>query len=203
MSDRRNPFEKLPNETTPASPPDIFESLPVAEPRQRDRVWEKKHQDQKVVYRGVDPKAALRVREIAAELNVPTGEVARVLLEYGLDAYSRGDLNLAPRPNPARLRMTLYPSADTDAPAREIRRSTKKKAIREKAWRVITTWRNFSPELKHEIAVLASEKGLDVPVGELVSAFLLYALDAYENGDLEFQPVEKTTRYSLALGGDF
>ncbi len=201
MSDRRNPFGELSNEITPSSPPDIFESLPVAEPRQRDRSWERRHQSKKAVYRGVDPKAALRVREIAAELNVPTGEVARALLEYGLDAYSCGDLNLAPRPNPARLRMTLFPSQNT--PVRtKAKKGIKRKNSQSESWRVITTWRNFSPKLKHEIGVLASEKGLGVPVGELVSAFLQYALKAFDAGDLVLQPVEKTTRYSLALGDD-
>ncbi|MBT4456959.1 MAG: hypothetical protein HOC56_01650 [Anaerolineae bacterium] len=202
MSDRRNPFGKIPvNETAPASPPDIFESLPVAVPRQRGRVWERKHQGEKVVYRGVDPNAALRVRQIADELQVPTGEVARALLDYGLAAYSRGGLNLSPRPNPARLRMTLFPSENT--PARKVRKAGKRKPAKEESWRVITTWRNFSPELKDEIGVLASEKGLDVPVGELVSAFLQYALKAYARGDLALNPVEKVMRYSLALGGDF
>ena len=201
MSGRRSPFGVPPERTSPASPPDIFESLPVAAPRERDRSWERKHQDKKAVYRGVDPKAALRVREIAGDLNVPTGEVARALLEYGLDAYSHGEMDLTPRPNPARLRMTLFPSED--APIQKMGRTTKRKPTPEQRWRVITTWRNFSPELKHEIGVLASAKGLDVPVGELVSAFLQYALKVYDAGNLELKPVEKTTRYSLALGGDF
>ena len=201
MGDRRNPFGKKPNESTPASPPDIFESLPVAEQRQRKRTWERKHQHEKVVYRGITPQAVLQVSQIANELQVPTGEVARVLLEYGLDAYSRGDLNLDPRPNPARLRMTLFPSQTR--PTKKVRKIDKRKVIAEKSWRIITTWRNFSPELKHEIAVLASEKGLDVPVGELVSAFLNYSLNAYECGDLALKPVEKTTRYSLVPGGDY
>ena len=201
MSDRRNPFGVPHEQTSPASPPDIFESLPVAAPRERDRTWERKHQGEKVVYRGIDPKTALRVRQIADELCVPNGEVARALLEYGLDAYSRGDLNLSPRPNPARLRMTLFPS--DGAPVGKVRKAGKRKSAKEESWRVVTTWRNFSPELKDEIGVLASEKGLDVPVGELISTFLQYALKAYARGDLELNPVEKATRYSLALGGDF
>jgi hypothetical protein len=201
MSDRRNPFGIPHEQTSPASPPDIFESLPVAAPRERDRTWERNHQGEKVVYRGVDPNAALQVRQIADELQVPAGEVARALLDYGLDAYSRGDLNLSPRPNPARLRMTLFPS--DDAPVGKVRKTGKRKSAKGESWRVVTTWRNFSPELKDEIGVLASEKGLDVPVGELISTFLQYALKAYESGDLELKPVEKATRYSLALGGDF
>ena len=201
MSDRRNPFGQIPDASPTASPPDIFESLPVAEIRQRDRAWERRHLNKKVVYRGIDPYAALRVREIADELNVPTGEVARALLEYGLDAYSHGEMDLTPRPNPARLRMTLYPS--DDVPVQKTGRKSKRETTPEQRWRVITTWRNFSPELKHEIGVLASDEGLDVPVGELVSAFLQYALKVYDAGNLELQPVVKTTRYSLALGGDF
>ena len=110
MGDRRNPFGNIAvNESVPATPPDIYESLPMAAPRQRKRDWERAHQNEKVVYRGVDPQAALQVRQLAEELHVPVGEVARALLEYGLDAYSRGNLNLAPRPNPERLRMTLFP----------------------------------------------------------------------------------------------
>jgi hypothetical protein len=202
MSNRRNPFGDIPaSESSPAAPPDIFESLPVAAPRQRKRDWERDHQNKKVVYRGVDPQAALRVRQLAEELRVPIGEVARALLEYGLDAYSRGNLNLDPRPNPERLRMTLFPKRT--ASKQKIGKAGQKKISKEASWRVVTTWRNFSAELKDEIGVLASEKGLDIPVGELVSAFLQYALKAYDNGELILQPVEKATSYSLALGGDF
>ena len=77
MSDRRNPFGKTPDASIPASPPDIFESLPVAAPRERDRAWERKNHNRKAVYRGVDPKAALQVKQIAADLQVPTGEVIK------------------------------------------------------------------------------------------------------------------------------
>ncbi|MBT3315979.1 MAG: hypothetical protein HN390_15335 [Anaerolineae bacterium] len=202
MSDRRNPFGSPPPSAASISkPPDIYDSLPVAEPRQRKRDWEQDHQKEKVVYRGVDPKAALQVRQLAEELRVPVGEVARALLEYGLDAYSRGDLNLDPRPNPERLRMTLFPKGV--APKRKGRNTGRGKPSKEASWRVVTTWRNFSAELKDEIGVLASEKGLDIPVGELVSAFLQYALKAYGSGRLVLQPVEKATSYSLVPNGKF
>jgi hypothetical protein len=202
MSDRRNPFGDIPaSESAPATPPDLYESLPVATPRRRKRDWEREHQNEKVVYRGVDPQAALQVRQLAEELCVPIGEVARSLLEYGLDAYSHGKLNLDPRPNPERLRMTLFPKRT--ASKRKTGKAGRKKLSKEASWRVVTTWRNFSAELKDEISVLASEKGLDIPVGELVSAFLQYALKAYGSGELILQPVEKVTSYSLALDGDF
>ncbi|MBT3313039.1 MAG: hypothetical protein HN390_00355 [Anaerolineae bacterium] len=202
MGNRRNPFGDVPaNESAPATPPDIYDSLPVAEPRQRKRDWERAHQNEKVVYRGVDPQAALQVRQLAEELNVPVGEVARALLEHGLIAYSRGDLNLAPRLNPERLRMTLFPKKDVSK--RKAGKAGKRKDGKEASWRVVTTWRNFSAELKDEIGILASDKGLDIPVGELVSAFLQFALRAYESGDLPLQPVEKVVGYKLAQEGDF
>lgn len=71
----------------------------------------------------------------------------------------------------------------------------------EASWRVITTWRNFSPELKRTISALASEEGLNVPIGELVSALLRYGLRAHEMGLLKLEPVEKATILTLLNEG--
>jgi hypothetical protein len=78
----------------------------VAAPRKRNRQWEKQQQSRKVVYRGIDPKLALKVKAIADDLLVPAGEVACAVLEYALRSYERGDFDLHPRPNPERMRMT-------------------------------------------------------------------------------------------------
>lgn len=190
MSKRQNPFGDVPEikEELPA-PPDIYGSLRVAEKRQRNRDWERRHLGQKVVYRGVDPKLALRVREISEEINVRSGEVARFLLEYALSEYEAGHLILTPRPNPARMRMTLFPK---ETASRTMKASGSKKRTKKKeqpAWKVITTWRGFSPELKERISDLASYVELDVPVGELVSAFLRFSLDAHDQGYLKLEPV--------------
>ena len=115
MNNRRDPFQQPEGETSIPAPPDIYENLRVAEPRKRNRHWEKEHNSRKVVYRGVDPKLALRVKEIAGEFEVPEGEVARFLLEYAMRAYDEGDLDLIPHPNPDRMRMTLFPVDDTHA----------------------------------------------------------------------------------------
>ncbi len=72
----------------------------------------------------------------------------------------------------------------------------------EAAWRVITTWRSFSPELKRTISALASEEGLNVPVGELVTALLRYGLRAHQAGLLKLEPVEKATILTLLHGGE-
>jgi hypothetical protein len=177
--------------------PDIYEALRVASPRKRNRQWEKQHLSRKAVYRGVDPKLAMQVKSIAASLFVPEGEVACFLLSHALQAYATGDLNLNPRPNPCRMRMTLFPQADgRNGPKSEVCPARSKKAVA--LWRVIVTWRCFSPELKGELAALASEDGLNVPLGELVSALLRFGLKMYEMGVLKLEPVHKTGTLTLA-----
>src|SRR5512139_3303419 len=109
MKTRRDPFET--SEQTALTPPTVYDRLRVAGPRKRNRQWERQHQSHKAVYRGVDPKLALKVKEIAGELNVPEGEVARAVIEFALREYQDGGLDLVPRLNPSRMRMTLYPTA--------------------------------------------------------------------------------------------
>jgi hypothetical protein len=204
MSKRQDPFQGPEEDAKVPKPPDIYEGLRVAEPRKRDRRWEKGHQNQKVVYRGVDPKLPLRVKEIAGQLEVPEGEVARFLLDYALRAYESGALDLIPHPDPERMRMTLFPDPGSTwrgEPSRTSRK-TKRQKSRRGSWRVITTWRNFSPELKSEISDLASAAGLDVPVGELVTALLRFSLRAYDQGILELEPVELISGYRLEERGN-
>ncbi|RPI95632.1 MAG: hypothetical protein EHM40_02630 [Chloroflexi bacterium] len=203
MSKRRNPFETSELAPAPTAPPSIYESLRMASPRKRKRQWEKEHQSQKAVYRGIDPKLALKVKSIADDLLVPTGEVARVLIEFALRAHAQGDLDLNPRPNPSRMRMTLFPTSGLrrlyDEPARSARKAKGKQP--EALWKVITTWRGFPPELKRGLAMLASEDGLNVPVGELITALLCFGLRAYNYGLVSLEPVQKATRFTLTLNG--
>lgn len=200
MSKRRNPFETPEPVPSVTIPPSIYDSLRVAAPRKRDRRWEKQHQSYKAVYRGVEPKLALKVKAIAGDLLVPEGEVARAVIEYALRGYEQGDLDLHPRPNPYRMRMTLFPTSDStrsyDSPVK-----TAKRKQTQALWRVITTWRGFPPELKRELAALASDDGLNVPVGELITALLRFGLKAYDNGLLTLEPVQKRTTFTLAQEG--
>lgn len=199
MSHRRNPFAA--SNAAAIQPPSIYDTLRVASPRKRNRRWEKEHQSQKAVYRGVDPKLALQVKTLASDLFVPEGEVARCILEYAMRAYEEGDLDLLPRPNPFRMRMTLYPSIHVSR-GYSMKSKSHARKPRGASWRVITTWRSFSPELKRTLSALASEEGLNVPVGELVSALLRYGLWAHEAGLLKLEPVEKATVLTLLEGGE-
>ena len=197
MNKRRSPFETS-NESMPvvAAPPDLYESLRIAEPRKRSRHWEKQHQSHKAVYRGVDPRLSLRVKSIASDLLVPEGEVARAVIEHALRCYEHGEFDLNPRPNPYRLRMTLFPTHD---PMPTHSKNTKQKP--EALWRVITTWRGFPPELKRELSALASDDGLNVPIGELITALLRFGLKEFQHGRLTLTPVQKRTSFTLPLEG--
>ena len=199
MTGRRDPFEKT-ETPTPTQLPSLYDSLRVAAPRKRNRQWEKQQQSRKVVYRGIDPKLALKVKAIADDLQVPAGEVACAVLEYALHSYERGDFDLHPRPNPERMRMTLFPKSTSSHSKDKPRRSSRQKQP-EALWRVITTWRGFSPELKQELAALASDDGLHVPKGELITALLRFGLKAYETGLLVLEPKPKSTTFTLAHKG--
>lgn len=199
MSKRRSPFETSADPAQSVTvPPSLYESMRIAEPRRRNRHWEKQHQSHKVVYRGVDPKLALQVKSIAGDLLVPEGEVARAVIEHALRCYERGELGLNPRPNPYRLRMTLFPTHDA-IPVPQRSKGSKQKP--EVLWRAITTWRCFPPELKSELSVLASDDGLNVPIGELITALLRFGLKEVQSGRLTLTPVQKRTSLTLSLDG--
>ena len=199
MTGRRDPFDKT-ETPNPVQPPSLYDSLRVAAPRKRNRQWEKQQQSRKVVYRGIDPKLALKVKAIADDLLVPSGEVACVVLDYALRSYERGDFDLHPRPNPERMRMTLFPRSGSSHSFNRPQRTAKHKQP-EALWKVITTWRGFSPELKQELAALASDDGLHVPIGELITALLRFGLKAYETELLVLEPKPKSTTFTLAHKG--
>jgi hypothetical protein len=197
MKQRRNPFGEIPADPA-TQPPALSAGLRLAEKRTRSRHWEKENLSWKAMYRGVDPALALQVKQIAGDLQVPTGEVARALLEYGLRALGSGELELLPQPNLPGMRMTLYPQEQRTTKRRSP--VSRKRAGEEKGWRVIVTWRGIPPGLKQEIASLASAEGLNVPTGELVTALLRYSLRAYEYRLLRLEPVEKVSTYTLFAG---
>lgn len=150
--------------------------------QRRNRQWDKNHQSHKVIYRGVDPKLALQVKTTAKKLRVPAGEVARAVMMYALQSYEQGELELTPRLAHDGLRNTL---SFTDPFGYQKTQNKKNKA----RWRVITTWRNFSPELKQALATMASHEVLNVPLGELITAFLRFGFQAYESQLLVLKPL--------------
>ena len=180
----------------PIIPHDIYQDENLdASAHGRSRDWERRHLDEKVAYRGVKQEYVQEIQRLAADLLVPQGEVARSILEYSLRRYEQGFLDLVPRPDPRRMRMTLHPTMYEGRKKTMKRKSGSSQP--KTTWRNITTWRNFSPELKRTISALASEEALNVPVGELVNALLRYGLQAHKAGFLKLEPVEKAAVLTL------
>ena len=65
-------------------------------------------------YRGIPDAVDREVGRIAVQLHVPKGEVMRALLEYALDAYQAGELQLTPRSNGGRPSLYLGQSGTQD-----------------------------------------------------------------------------------------
>ncbi len=61
---------------------------------QRNREWER--QNPPTCYRGIPAELHAAIVEIAGDLAVPPGDVARKLMEYGLAAYRAGNINFQP-----------------------------------------------------------------------------------------------------------
>lgn len=74
---------------------EALETLGRAGPK-HDREWEARQRKRGVVatYRGIPPELQERIKEIAHEHQVKIGDVARRFLEYAVQAYDAGDLEL-------------------------------------------------------------------------------------------------------------
>jgi len=60
-----------------------------------------------VTFRGIPPRLNDELKTVASELGVTVGDLARAFLEYGLEAYRSGELEL--HAHPVRKRFTLFP----------------------------------------------------------------------------------------------
>ena len=87
---------------------DALETLTRAGPK-RPRRWESEQRQAGVVvtYRGIPAGLQARVKEIAGDLGVNIGEVARAFLEAGVASYESGDLQL--ETHEITRKNTLYP----------------------------------------------------------------------------------------------
>lgn len=96
--DRRNPAE-----TTGR----ISDSLTVAKPKKRGRQWKKEYNKNVVAYRNIPPALHEQIKEIAKANNVLVSDLARYFLEFALNEYKAGNLEL--RPVMKTVVFTLFP----------------------------------------------------------------------------------------------
>lgn len=162
---------------------------PGHRPAKRNRGWEKTHRP----YRYVN--VPLEVREdvlaLAEHLRVPAGDVAHAFFEYGFDCVDEGKLSLTAQPNPLGRKMTLFPQKQIGAweeaqgPQRNIPARKKKKVERKQKSVPAVSYR-IPPGIHTDLCSLAEE--LAVPVGDVVTLFLLHGLKAYRAGSLKLTP---------------
>lgn len=67
---------------------------PAPEAGRRDRTWEQEQRQagHVVTYRGIPAEVQERIRNMAAEIGVPVGEIARLALERLLAEYEQGQV---------------------------------------------------------------------------------------------------------------
>lgn len=201
--------DMLTDTATDSLPNEFAEKIPLADtagvwnrygrrPAKRNRNWEKAHRPYRYV--NVPVEVREQVLALAEHLNVTADEVARACLEYGLECVDEEKIQLRTRPNPLGRKMTLYPRGQAKGwkEASGLRKEipTRRRSIlnREKKIHPAVSYR-FPKSLHDELCGLAME--LDVPVGEVVAFLLRHGLEAYQNGELRFQPAPLSIKMTL------
>jgi len=184
----------------PAAVP-VVEQLRVVEKKRRDRSWEKQADNRPMLFRRVPPGLCNAIKEVAGDLQVRVDDVARAFLEFGLDCYQKGDLEIRPVLSDGRL--TLFPKADNrwgkssipgwyekvwdqQAPAKKTRKSQQATARKEQPWKWQVSYRGIPGEVQDAIREIHRKKS--VPLGEVATLLLGHSLEAYRAGQLVLTP---------------
>ncbi|MBC7251739.1 MAG: hypothetical protein H5T62_15865 [Anaerolineae bacterium] len=80
----------------------------------RNREWERRQREERglVAYRGIPRELQEELKQIAQDLGVTVGEIARVFLEYALEKCKSGELVLGVKPVASKY--TLYIAGDSE-----------------------------------------------------------------------------------------
>ena len=181
---------------------DPVSQIPRAEPKKRDRKWEKENPSHH--YRGVPTGLRDRVKNLADQLLVTADEIARVFTEVSLKHLADGQLVLEPKPKSRR--MTLFPDNEwsgweetqgSSQPKLHRQRKSKEKSSSIPAWQNDVSYR-LPRSLHAEIKRTAD--WLSVPVGEVMAAFLKHGYEVYQAGNLSLNTKPKTIKMTLRGG---
>lgn len=196
-----SPGEQPPLEAIP-----VVEQLRVAEKKSRDRKWERQPENRAMLFRGIPPGLRTAIKEIAISLNVRVDDVARAFLEFGLQCYRKGEIQVQPVLSDGQ--RTLFPARDDSwgrnslpgwyekvweqqSPQNKARRNNNTGGSREKTWKWQASYRGIPVPIQAEIRQIRTDK--DVPLGEIATLFLGHALEAFRNGRLVLNPQPKAS----------
>lgn len=183
----------------PAVP--VVEQLRLVEKKTRERKWEQQPANRPMLFRRVPPPLRAAIKEIAGSLEVRVDDVARAFLEFGLQCYEKGEIQV--RPVLSEGRLTLFPKPGAaweknalpgwyeklwgqQPPAKKPRKAHKANPGQEKPWKWQVSYRGIPPELQAALRGIHQTKS--VPLGEVATLFLGHALDAYLTGRLVLNP---------------
>lgn len=175
---------------SPAPPKSILDSLRAEPPKKRDRSWDNARSQFVATYRGIPKDIQDMIKEIAAELEVKTGDVARALFEFSLESANRAELVF--EAHPRGVRMTLFGPEDRDKNSQQVARKwpppqgapkRKREKEPERLWKQVVSYHGIPPEVQQQIKAIADQH--TVPVGEVAAMLLKYGLEALSSGRLE------------------
>lgn len=158
-------------------------------------VEEKAPQTTKVhiaTFRGIPPKLHQSIKNIAKELGISPGELARYFLEHGLKRIEAGEDEVAPTFVPGGY--TLYPDEKKATAGRPRRK-------RSKSGQQPRSYYGVPRELVR--AVLDQSQALGITQGELARHFFERGIELYKSGELILEPVpvqQIATLYPKDLG---
>ena len=217
---RRNAFEGWGEAGSPSAPegeprpPSPLDLIPKAEPRQRNRDYEKRNRT--FTYRLTDAELGGKIAAVAASIQVTVDEVARAFAEAGIRAANANSIPFGDVP-PTQRRLTLYPTGNETWAVQEqpgwqkvIPPREKKKPLTEtekrrrqkelNQFRVSYRW----PAEIDQAIVKLTEKVVgkattrsDGRKGWVLTILLRYGLSTYEAGRLPLNPEPKTVKMRL------
>ncbi len=179
----------------------IAEQLRMAEKKPHDRSWEKRENNRPILFRRVPPGLRDAIKEIADSLQVRADDVARAFLEFGVQCYQQGEIQIQPALSEGRL--TLFPKSgdnwgkrplpgwyekawDQHPPIKAAHRAQQSNKEPEKPWKWQVAYRGIPSEIQSTLREIHQKKS--VPLGEVATLFLGHALDAYNTGRLVLNP---------------
>jgi hypothetical protein len=204
---RRSAFDSWTDQSgeagTPPAPPTPID-LMGAEPKKRNRGWEKSHKARP--YRGVSADVHEQVVALASHLLVTTDEVAQMFVQYSLSCLANEILTISPRPKAQR--MTLFPLpngwgeqagwSETDGwkPTDPQLLPSKRKTVQKSntLWKYAPGYR-LPDEIHDAVKRLADQH--TVPLGEIMTLFLKHGLESYKTGRLRLNPQPRTVKMTL------
>ncbi len=158
--------------------PDPVLKLRDAEPtrkKPRDRTWEKGHRG--ITIRGIPLDLRQEIKDIADHLNASSDDAARAFLEYALECYKRGELQIEPTLDRGRRSLVIRWEERKNNPVPPNGKKQQKGA----AWKQMTHYR-LPAELIEDIKMICKKQV--VVRGDLATYLLSYSLAAYKRGTL-------------------